>query len=62
MERNKTYITQITKKDLEEIADVCNVYAGDGIEITRTENGIEIQVDRDQFTRWVKKIMQGGSI
>lgn len=62
MERNKTYITQITKKDLEEIADACNVYAGEGIEITRTENGIEIKVDRDQFTRWVKKIMQGGSI
>lgn len=62
MDSNKTYVTQISKKDLEEIADVCNIHAGIGIEITRTDQGLEVSVDRDQLTRWVRKILQGGSI
>lgn len=62
MESNKEYITQITRDDLKQIADVANMHPGDGIEITPASTGLEISIDRGQFTRWVKTIMAGGNI
>lgn len=62
MEPNKQYITQITARDLKEIAGAANAYPGDGIEIERTENGMLIRIDRGQLERWVKTIINGGNI
>lgn len=62
MEPNKQYITQITSRDLKEIAEAANAHPGDGIEIERTENGMLIRIDRGQFERWVKTIINGGNI
>ena len=62
MEANKQYITQITARDLKEIASAANAYPGDGIEIEHTENGMLIRIDRGQFERWVKTIINGGNI
>ena len=62
MDPNKKYITQITKHDLKELADVANVYSGDGIDISRNEDGLMISVDRSQLARWIKTIIAGGNI
>ena len=62
MDRNKRYITQITRADLRDIADAANAYGGDGIDVSKTENGLMVKIDRDQLTRWVKTIINGGNI
>ena len=62
MDRNKRYITQITRADLRDMADAANAYGGDGIDVNKTEHGLMIELDRDQLTRWVKTIINGGNI
>ncbi len=62
MDANKKHITDITRRDLKEIADAANSYGGDGIDVVHTNDGLEISIDRGQFTRWVKTIMSGGNI
>lgn len=62
MDKDKAYITEISKADLREIAAAANTFAGDGIDVTRTDEGLMISIDRSQFTRWVKTIMNGGNI
>ena len=62
MDANKKYLSDITKKDLEEIAAAANAHGGDGIDVVPTNDGLEISIDRGQFTRWVKTIMSGGNI
>ncbi len=62
MDANKKYLSDITRKDLEEIAAAANAHGGDGIDVTPTNDGLEISIDRGQFTRWVKTIMYGGNI
>ena len=62
METDKQYLSQVTKNDMKEIAEAANAYAGAGIDIQRNPDGMEISIDRSQFTRWVKVIMNGGTI
>ena len=62
MDRNKRYITQITRADLRDIADAANAYGGDGIDVHKTQNGLMVEIDRNQLTRWVKTIINGGHI
>lgn len=62
MDADKKHITDITRRDLKEIADAANSYGGDGIDVVRTNDGLRVSVDRDQLTRWVKTIMNGGNI
>lgn len=62
MDANKKHITDLTRRDLKEIADAANAHPGDGIDIERTNDGLRVSVDRGQFTRWVKTIMNGGNI
>ena len=62
MDPNKSHITEITRRDLEEIAETVNMRSGDGIEISRRGEGIEISIDRSQFARWVKTIVNEGNI
>ena len=62
MDANKSHITEISRKDLEEIAGAANMYEGDGIEINRNQDGFEIRIDRGQLARWVKTIINGGTI
>ena len=62
MEANKAYITEVSKTDLKEIASAANAYPGDGIDIQRRDDGMCISIDRSQLTRWVKTIINGGSI
>lgn len=62
MNADKKHITDITRRDLQEIAAAANSYGGDGIDVDRTNDGLRVSVDRDQLTRWVKTIMNGGNI
>ena len=62
MDADKKHITDITRRDLKEIADAANSYGGDGIDVVRTNDGLRVSVDRDQLTRWVKTIRNGGNI
>ena len=62
MDKNKRYITQITRADLRDIADAANAYGGDGIDVHKTQNGLMVEIDRAQLTRWVKTIINGGHI
>lgn len=62
MDANKSHITDITRRDLEEIAAAANSYGGDGIDVDRTNDGLRISVDRGQLARWVRTIMNGGNI
>lgn len=62
MDANKRHITDITRRDIKEIADAANAYGGDGIDVERTNDGLKVSVDRGQLTRWVKTIMNGGNI
>ena len=62
MDANKKHITDITRRDLKEIAAAANSYGGDGIDIALTNDGLRVSVDRGQLTRWVKTIMSGGNI
>ena len=62
MDGKKRYITQITTKDMQEIAAAANSHGGDGIDVTPTGDGLEISIDRAQLTRWVQAIINGGSI
>ena len=50
------------RRDLKEIADAANSYGRDGIDVERMNDGLRVSVDRGQFTRWVKTIMNGGTI
>lgn len=62
MDRNKRYLTQITQRDLQEIADAANIQMGDGIIITRNEKGLEIAVDKQAIRMWVQAILAGRAI
>ena len=62
MDANKSHITDITRRDLEEVAAAANSYGGDGIDVDRTNDGLRISVDRGQLARWVRTIMNGGNI
>ena len=62
MDKDKAYITEISKADMREVADAANAFGGDGIDVTRTDEGLMISIDRSQFTRWVKTIINGGNI
>lgn len=62
MEKGKMYVTQITKKDLDELANVTNAYGGDGIDVFRNDDGLEIAVDKMQIERWIRTVMSGGHL
>lgn len=62
MDPNKRFVTSLTRQDIREIADAANAYAGDGIDVIRTPDGLEISIDKMQFTRWVKTIIEGGKL
>lgn len=62
MEPNKQYLSQITRRDMEQITHAANTHQGTGIEIQVVNDGYEISIDRDQLTRWVKTIINGGNI
>jgi len=46
MDGKKRYITQLTAKDLQEIAAAANMTAGIGIRITRNAENVEIAIDQ----------------
>lgn len=62
MDKNKQYITEISKSDLDELADAANIHAGEGIDVTRTNNGLEISIDRQKLRRWIKMVIDGKPI
>ena len=62
MKADKKYLTQVTRQDLSEMADAANSYGGDGIDVKRTQDGLEISIDKAQFTRWVRILMNGGKL
>lgn len=59
MEKGKRHITQISKGDLSEIADAANLYGGDGIDVSRNDDGLEIKIDKGQLERWIRVVVDG---
>lgn len=62
MNPNKSHITQITRRDLEEIARAANSYGGDGINVLKKDEGLEISIDKIQLERWIKVVVNGGHL
>ena len=62
MNVDKQYLSQINRRDFEQITAAANMHGGDGIDINLADGGYQVSVDRDQLTRWVKTIMAGGNI
>lgn len=62
MKSDKKYLTQITRQDLQEIADAANSFGGDGINVQRTQNGLEISIDKEQLSRWIRVVVRGGKL
>jgi len=62
MDRNKRYLTQISQKDISEIADAANIHSGDGIVFSRDEKGIEVSIDKQALRTWVNALVQGREI
>lgn len=62
MDKNKKHLFQLSQRDISEIADVANLSNGDGIELTRTEKGITISIDKQALRMWVQAIIQGRDI
>lgn len=62
MDRDVKYITQLAKRDLEEIADAANAYGGDGVSVDHTRDGLEIKIDKGQLERWIRVVMSGGHL
>lgn len=62
MKPGKKYLTQITSQDLREIADAANAFGGDGIDVKRTQDGLEISIDKEQLSRWIRVVVQGGKL
>lgn len=62
MNRNKQYITEISKSDMEQLADAANLHSGEGIEVERTSTGLEISIDRQKLRRWIQMVIEGKPI
>ena len=62
MDKNKKYITEITKDDLEQLAAAANLHAGEGIDVTPTNDGLEISIDRQKLRRWIQMVIEGKPI
>lgn len=54
------YVTQLTREDLKEIAQACNLESGIGIVIERREDSIRISVDQSQLKRWMWNFYRNG--
>ena len=54
------HITEISRRDLKEIADVVNLRGGDGIDVDKTDSGLVISIDGDYLAAVVKRIIYGG--
>lgn len=59
MDSNKSYLTQLNKQDLKEIADVANIHAGEGIDIVRGNDGIEVSIDRQYLKMCINAYISG---
>jgi hypothetical protein len=53
MKPDKEYITQVTAKDLHEIALAANLSAGVGIHVQRAGDALEISIPQEAFKRMV---------
>lgn len=62
MDKNKKYITEITKADLEQLAAAANLHVGEGIDVTPTNDGLEISIDRQKLRRWIQMVIEGKPI
>jgi len=62
MDANKKYITQLSAKDLREIAQAANVYAGEGLIVTHNDDGICIKVDTSMLQMWIRHVIAGYNI
>lgn len=60
MRPDKKYIVQVTGKDMREIADAANAHGGEGVIVDRTQDGLEISIDKVQLTRWIRIVIAGG--
>lgn len=54
------YITQITRSDLEEIAAATNLVVGPGIDITKQDGSVKIEVNQSQLRRWMRAFHENG--
>lgn len=58
---DKRYITDVTRRDLEEIAAATNPVAGPGIRIDKTGDSIRFRVDEQQLKFWIWTFLKNGA-
>ena len=56
MDGNIQYITQITGKDLRDLAALTHIEEGEGIVIERTGDAIKIGLDRDKMRAFLSTL------
>ena len=62
MDANKKYLIEITGSDLREIAMAANAHGGDGINILKNDNGLEVSIDLQFLQEVVLRILRGQSL
>lgn len=56
------YVTQLTREDLKEIAQACNLESGIGIVVERREGAVRISIDQAQLKRWMWNFYRNGGV
>lgn len=62
MDADKKHITEITRRDLREIARAANARGGDGINVLANDGGLEISIDLQFLQNVVLRILRGQSL
>ena len=55
-----SYITQLTKSDLAEIARACNLEQGNGILIEKSETSLRISIDGEYLKQAIWNFLKSG--
>lgn len=62
MDGRKKYLTEITGSDLREIAMAANSHGGDGINVMKSDSGLEISIDMQFLQEVVTRILRRQSL
>lgn len=60
--RVPSHISALSRKDLQELADLTNLTIGPGILINRQNGGLRIEVNQAQLRRWMRAFYQNGGM
>lgn len=56
MEGDKAYVTQITRRDLSEIAAMTKLTVGEGLQLSRAGSGWKLELDRYGLIKMLAEI------